>query len=148
MYPYQLSSGDGELGHLGEETSPDVAGLHFDWSRMPDSQVPARRVGLPSTRKRKVGRFIPPIPLGWFQRACQLPGKAPVVLASVLWYLYRLKKSNTFVLAQARLNDFGISRRAKYRALDALEAAGLISVERRPKKSPVVPILDRPPDIN
>ena len=135
------------MGHLEGGTSPDLAGPHFDWSRMPDSQVPARRVELPSTEKRKARHFIPPIPLGWFQRACQLPGRAPV-LASILWRLYRLKKSKPFILAQARLNDFGISRRAKYRALEALEAAGLISVERRPKKSPVVAILDRPPDIN
>jgi hypothetical protein len=76
-----------------------------------------------------------------------LSGKAPV-LASVLWYLYRLKKSKSFVLAQARLDGFGITRQAKYRALEALEAAGLISVQRRPKKSPLVTILDRPPDIN
>jgi hypothetical protein len=70
------------------------------------------------------------------------------VLASVLWYLYRLKKSKTFVLAQGRLNGFGISRWAKCHALKALEAAGLVSVERRPKKSPVVTILDRPTDLD
>jgi hypothetical protein len=76
-----------------------------------------------------------------------LPGRAPI-LASVLWYLYRLKQSNSFVLAQGRLKGFGITRQAKYRALEALATAGLISVERRPKKSPIVTILDRPPDIN
>ena len=135
------------MGHLEGETSPDLAGPHFDWSRMPDIQIPSRRVELPSTKKRKARHFIPPIPLGWFQRVCQLPGKAPV-LASVLWYLYRLKKSRTFVLAQGRLNGFGISRWAKCHALKALEAAGLVSVERRPKKSPVVTILDRPTDLD
>jgi hypothetical protein len=69
-------------------------------------------------------------------------------LASVLWYLYRLKKSKSFVLAQARLDGFGITRQAKYRALEALEAAGLISVERRPKKGPVVTILDELMNLN
>jgi hypothetical protein len=147
MYSYQHPSGGHEEGHSGTENPLDVDGLRFDWSHVPDSQIPTRKVELPSARRRKGGRFIPPIPLGWFQRACQLHGKAPV-LACVLWYLYRLKKSKTFGLAQARLNGFGISRHSKYRALEALETAGLISVERRPKKSPVVTILDQPNDLN
>ena len=50
--------------------------------------------------------------------------------------------------AQARLDSFGIARHAKYRALEALEAAGLISVERRPKKGPIVTILDEPTSLN
>jgi hypothetical protein len=69
-------------------------------------------------------------------------------MASVLWYLYRLKKSKTFILAQSRLTGFGLTRQAKYRALDSLEAAGLISVERRPKESPVVTIVDLPVEVN
>jgi hypothetical protein len=147
MYPYLApSEGPGEKD-LVAEIPLDVDGLRFDWSQIPDYQVPAKRVELPSVRRKRAGRFIPPIPLAWYQRACQLPGKASV-MASVLWYLCRIKKSKTFVLAQSRLNEFGLTRQAKYRALDSLEAAGLISVERRPKKSPIVTILDPLADPN
>jgi hypothetical protein len=65
-------------------------------------------------------------------------------LAVVLWYTSRLKRSKTFVLTQARLVGFGISRHAKYRALKALEDAGLIAVSRRNRKSPEVTLLDFP----
>jgi hypothetical protein len=81
------------------------------------------------------------MPLSWFQGACRLPGKA-TVLAVVLWYTSRLKRSKTFVLTQARLGGFGISRHAKYRALKALENAGLIAVTRRSRKSPEITLLD------
>jgi hypothetical protein len=143
MYPYLAPSEGPREKALAAEVPVEVDGLRLDWSQVPDYEVPAKRVELPSVRRRRAGRFIPPIPLGWYQRACQLPGKAPV-LASALWYLHRLKRSKSFVVAHSQLNGFGLTRQAKYRALESLEAAGLISVERRPKKSPVVTILDLP----
>jgi hypothetical protein len=137
MYHYPLLPDSGSLAGVN---SPGP-----DWSRVPDSAVPARKVVLPTTMTRAASRFIPPMPLGWFQRACRLPGKA-AVLAVVLWYTSRLKGSKTFVLTQARLDGFGISRHAKYRALKALEDAGLIAVSCGSRKSPEVTLLDLPAD--
>jgi hypothetical protein len=116
---------------------------HLDWSQVPDSQIPARKVELTTTARRKAAKFIPPMPLDWYQRACRLRGKAPVV-ATVLWYLSRLKKSKTIVLSQTRLNEFGITRQAKYRALRALESAGLVKVHPRGRKSSEVTLLSLP----
>jgi hypothetical protein len=45
-------------------------------------------------------------------------------------------------LTSAILRRFSVNRKAKYRGLEALEEAGLIRVERRPKKNPIVTILD------
>jgi hypothetical protein len=81
------------------------------------------------------------MPLPWYQRACCLPGKAPVV-ATVLWYLLRIRRVNPVVLTQTTLGEFGVARSAKYRALRALEAAGLITVRRSGHKNPEVTILD------
>jgi hypothetical protein len=98
------------------------------------------KVELATVKRKRAGRFIPSMPLSWFQRACRLPGKAALV-AVVLWYRSRLVKANTFVLSQAALSEFGISRQAKYRALQVLEGAGLITVQRRLHRNPEVTIL-------
>jgi hypothetical protein len=98
------------------------------------------RVELPSTRRRQAQRFIPAMPLSWFQRACRLPGKAPLV-AVLLWYRSRLERSATVTLSQAFLGQFGVSRQAKYRALESLEAAGLVALRRRSHKNPEVTLL-------
>jgi hypothetical protein len=47
-------------------------------------------------------------------------------------------KSSAVVIANKALEDWGVSRRAKYAALINLERARLIYVERRERKSPVV----------
>ena len=56
------------MAHYPDDTHPD-------WSQVPDSQIPTRRVELPTTGQ-KAGRFIPPMPLAWFTSACALAGKA------------------------------------------------------------------------
>jgi hypothetical protein len=48
-------------------------------------------------------------------------------------------------LANGMLALDGISRRTKRRALLQLERHGLISIERRPKKSPIVHLADLDP---
>src|SRR5262245_27298921 len=59
--------------------SPDSVGATPEWTGVPDSQVPSRKVDLSLVRRRQARRFIPPIPLYWFNRACRLPGKALAV---------------------------------------------------------------------
>ena len=121
----------------------DPGRLRLDWSKVPDCQVPAQRVELASVRSRTGRRFIPSVPMAWFDRACVLPGKALAVWM-VLWFLAKVKKTTTFVLTQAALNQHRITRWEKYAALEALGAAGLISVCRRGRKSPEVTLLDPP----
>ena len=93
-------------------------------------------------RKRATEKFLKgPIPLPLIQRATRLPGKAWHVYAA-LWFLKGLKQTSTVTLTQAVLNDFGVSRFAKYRALADLERAGLIILASRPGKNPVVTLCD------
>ena len=83
-----------------------------------------------------------PLPLLWMQRAAHLPGKA-LHVALALWYLSGLQKCRTIRLATKSLAVMGVSRDAKYDALSRLEEAGLVSVDQRPGRAPVVTLLER-----
>jgi hypothetical protein len=82
-----------------------------------------------------------PVPLTWLARAGQLPGKA-VQVSVVLWFFAGLKDTRTVALPNATLSLFGVNRNAKYRALDLLEEANLVAVERHPGCNPLVTLLD------
>jgi hypothetical protein len=121
--------------------------VELDWSRVRDAEIPARKVELPTRRRRKTGQYIPPVPLAWFDRACVLPGKA-LAVGLVLWRLARLKKTNSVLLTNAALKRHGLVRWAKYPALQALERAGLVAVRRRPKRSPEIVLLTPSADVS
>ncbi len=92
------------------------------------------------------GNFLKgPIPIDWLMRACALPGKASQI-GVVLWYLRGLRKSDTVILANGLLEEFHISRKAKYSGLEALEGAGLIAVEERKYHNPSVTIITAEPE--
>lgn len=82
-----------------------------------------------------------PIPLAWMSRAGQLPGKA-LHVGIALWYLSGLHRgSPTVALCGAVLATLGVTRTIGYRALKALEDAGLVGVERQPGRYPRVTLL-------
>jgi hypothetical protein len=92
-------------------------------------------------KPRFTGNFLKgPIPIAWLMKASALPGKA-FQTGIVLWYLCGLRKNETVVLANGLLEQFHISRKAKYRCLRALEGAGLIAVEGRKNRNPRVTII-------
>jgi hypothetical protein len=81
------------------------------------------------------------LPLSWAAKAsaatnCQ---KAMVWM----WLAHRVRKTRTttVTIPNRALAKCGISRRVKSLALRQLERAGLITVERRPRKTPVVTVL-------
>lgn len=81
-----------------------------------------------------------PIPVSWLERAARLPGKC-LHLGNVLWLLSGLNQTRTFRLEHQWCTRFGIGRGATGRCLQELERSGLISVDRRSGRSPVVTIL-------
>src|SRR5262249_33975620 len=121
----------------------DVAPLRLSRVGPGGNPIPERKLELPSVTERKVRRFIPPVPMPWFDRACVLPGKA-LAVGMVLWYLAPRRRGRTVALTQAALNQHGLNRWVKYDALKALESAGLVAVRRRGKKNPEVTVLDPP----
>lgn len=87
------------------------------------------------------GSFIRPIPLEWAHKAMRLPGRT-FHLAVAIWHQAGLRSSNPVQLSTKGLRECGIDRQVMYRALVALERAGLIEVERRAGLQPRVTILD------
>jgi hypothetical protein len=87
------------------------------------------------------GRFVRPMPLDWSRRAATLPGQA-LHVGCVAWYLAGLRITDTVSLSAQELREWGVSKWSVRRALDALEAANLIRVERQAGCLPRVTIVD------
>jgi len=94
--------------------------------------------------KRQTPRFIRgPIPLAWLSEACGLGGKVGQVVLAI-WYARGLN-GEPVALTATLLGTFGVTTKTGRSVLARLEAAGLVSVERRRGRSPrvtVVPIAD------
>lgn len=99
----------------------------------PPSRPPRHRAG---------SHFLKgPVPLTWLETAARLPGKS-LHAGLALWYAAGLLKSASVPLSNISGLRFGIDRNAKYRALEWLERAGLITVERKLGRAPIVTLLD------
>jgi hypothetical protein len=94
-----------------------------------------------ATKQDVSGQYVPRIPLAWAIRAIALPGKAWGV-GCLLWYRARVSGSTTVTLTRAWLQEFGVDPETARRGLRQLEAAGLVCVERRGKRSPQVTLIE------
>jgi hypothetical protein len=82
-----------------------------------------------------------PIPLDWLSAAARLPGKS-LHVGLALWFMGGLHKSRVITLSNISSLRFGLDRNSKYRALDWLEQANLVAVERKLGRAPLVTILE------
>ena len=73
-------------------------------------------------------------------RASHLGVKA-LLVGLALWHLKGLRKTDTFIVSNLMVQDWGVQPDAKSRALRTLEKAGLIGIERRGKRSPRVTLV-------
>jgi hypothetical protein len=107
--------------------------------------VPPKAVKAPQhTPKNPVKDKFVKVPLWWAEQAARAVNSSQMFVCIWLLRLAWEKHSTTFPLANAGLAKWGISREAKRRALASLEKAGLISVQRRAKRSPIVTLLYLP----
>lgn len=88
-------------------------------------------------------RFVRSIPFDWMRRCNRLSGRTTTV-ATALWFLAGVKKNMTFRLSAEAVDLAGCSRGALYHGLSALEAAGLISIQRRAGARPLITIRKTP----
>ena len=111
----------------------------FDLSRF---APPPGMVGTtkPKREAKRLAGFIR-MPWGWANvlAADGVGGKVWVVACHILYETWR-SKGQPIKLPNGMLGRLGVSRDAKVRALRKLEQLGLVSVEWRPRKSPIVTI--------
>ena len=93
--------------------------------------------------KKIMGLFLKgPIPLPWLQKAGSFRSGSTLKVALVIFHLAGLKKSlSGLVLTIERCKTWGVDRKGVRKALDNLEAGGLVSVERVNGRAPKVDIL-------
>jgi hypothetical protein len=113
--------------------------IDVDRLRVRSAQPGTRRPRPP--RHAKGESFLKgPIPLAWLEAAARLPGRS-LHAGLALWYAAGLTGSAVVPLSNLSGVRFGLDRNAKYRALEWLEGAGLVKVERKLGRAPVVTIL-------
>lgn len=93
--------------------------------------------------KRRAPFLKGPVPLAWLAMASCLPGRA-LAVGVVLWFQAGLQGAHEVKLTNQTLGPFGVDRFAKRRALDALAAAGLVSVTHHRGRSPLVRLHEAP----
>jgi hypothetical protein len=105
-------------------------------ARKQDSDAPAKVKGITFVKFPKIW---------WEALAKARAGGSAYRLA--LWLLYEAVKSKPFRtgppiirLSNAGAERWGVGRRGKAIALDTIRKAGLVAVEERPKKSPLVTV--------
>jgi hypothetical protein len=79
----------------------------------------------------------------WLQMASELGGSA-LWVGCILWHLAGFQGTSTFIASTVYMRRWGVDRGTKSRALKSLAGAGLIAVEARTRRNPVVSIIVPP----
>jgi DNA-binding MarR family transcriptional regulator len=107
------------------------------------AEIPAVEVetaALLQARQCRAGRFLKgPILMRDIAVAAKLPGKALAVLIAAR-HRIDMTRSAAVRLPARLMFELGVSKDAKARALRQLETAGLVTVERKQGRSPVITI--------
>ena len=91
-------------------------------------------------RRKKTELFVK-VPLWWIAAAAKAAHSPATIVCIELLHASWKAKSLTFPVPNSRLQRQSVSRETKRRVLRALEAAGLIRVERQTGKSPIVTLV-------
>jgi hypothetical protein len=85
------------------------------------------------------------ISIKWFQRLIRL-GTCPIRVGLILRFKMILEGKDTIILTTSGLSAFSVSRQQKWKGLNALKEEGLIRIESRRGKNPMVTVIDPPAD--
>jgi hypothetical protein len=113
--------------------------LRIDPAKLAAPYVPAK------IRKRRE-QFVK-LPMWWHERLANSPtATGSIILVAIyIAHLHWRHYGKPFKLPNGMLKYDGISRHTKWRALNVLERLGLITVERRRRKSPIIhALLEQP----
>jgi hypothetical protein len=117
----------------------DIAKLRIDPAD--PGLVPATPAGRTPTRLRKQRAGFTKFPNAWKEKLVGCHGNTYHVALTLLYKYWRQGSHNPIKLPNGMMGIEGFSRHAKYRALNNLERRGLVTVQRRRRKSPLVALL-------
>jgi hypothetical protein len=132
--------GSPQVRRFDPRTSDDWANLGLPPDLATQAQTTQAKPKAAAVR-RSAQQFLK-FPNAWLDRLEKIKAKGCTYRVATR-LLYRAWRTNRlqFDLANVALRERGISRHNKWTALRELETAGLVVVERRPRKSPVVHLL-------
>jgi hypothetical protein len=149
MFPYRNADPSGLIfnSNIGVKKRDMSTGGKDDWDPqrfLLKDPVPAK-IAQPCGKGRRVssiqGKYLAgPIDVVWLSGARKL-GVTTLWVGLYLWFLRGLRKSNTFLVTNLMLEEWGILPDAKTRALRKLANAGLITLESRGKRNPRVTLV-------
>jgi hypothetical protein len=91
-------------------------------------------------KRKKVEAFVK-VPLSWIAAAAKhARSPATLVMVELLRASWKARSSR-FSIPNVRLAKLGVSREIKRRVIRDLEGGGLLTVERRPSKSPIITLI-------
>ena len=105
---------------------------------LPEGLIREQRVGVPRKIQKQRQHFIP-VPMRWYEILDGAPGQTYRV-ALYLLYLNWKDDGKPIKLPNGMMGIDGVPSESKRRALRDLERRELITVEWRPRKSPIVKI--------
>jgi hypothetical protein len=111
--------------------------VHLVWTRE-RGLIPVSELSEKGRKERYLN-----IPLRFVESAVRLPGKAPLLVALAIQFEVSVKRSHTVALPNHLLKAWGADHWSKQRGLQALEKAGLITVQYRPRANPIVTLTKR-----
>jgi hypothetical protein len=117
----------------------DLAGFSLDSDTI-EKLVPIAR----ARRKARRRKLFVKTPLPWIDKLGELPGGATFKVAYRLLQVFYRDGRRPVRLGNQALSLNGVGRKQKARALVDLERLGLIRVDRRSGKSPLVTVIEDP----
>jgi hypothetical protein len=107
---------------------------------LPVEPIPERRIDT-SVRLRKRKHFIK-VPWTWHERLAEARYIVTYRLAHHVLYRHWKGGRQPFTLSNGMVAMEGIARGTKWRALRELEQLGLITIERRKRRSPRITVIE------
>jgi hypothetical protein len=98
-----------------------------------------RPVGVSRKIRKRREQFVM-VPWSWVERLAKARFTATYRVALHILYRHWKGGGESFTLSNGAVAMEGVGRRAKWRALGELERLGLITVERRPRRTPLIAV--------
>jgi DNA-binding MarR family transcriptional regulator len=99
---------------------------------------------VPSKRRQREAEAFVKVPLRLLRAAASaaIRNRTPLLVLILLLYMKFEAHSPTFPCPNGLMERFGVSRKMKRLALAKLEAAGFITIQQSPRRSPIVTLLE------